>query len=76
MLTSAHVVAGTGSRVRASFTDGSDLQAIVGADPLSDLAVLRAESTRLQPAELATRPRCGSASSWSRSATRTATRAR
>ena len=53
MLTSAHVVAGTGSRVRASFTDGSDLQAaIVGADPLSDLAVLRAESARLQAAEL------------------------
>jgi serine protease Do len=53
MLTSAHVVAGTGSRVRASFTDGSDLQAtLVGADPLSDLAVLRAESARLQPAEL------------------------
>jgi S1-C subfamily serine protease len=52
MLTSAHVVGG-GARVRASFTDGSDLQAtIVGADPLSDLAVLRTESARLQPAEL------------------------
>jgi S1-C subfamily serine protease len=53
LLTSAHVVSGTGSRVRASFVDGSDLEArIVGADPLSDLAVLRAESARLQPAEL------------------------
>ena len=53
MLTSAHVVAGTSSRVRASFTDGSDLQAaVVGADALSDLAVLRAESARLEPAEL------------------------
>jgi S1-C subfamily serine protease len=53
MLTSAHVVSGTGSRVRATFTDGSDLQAtLVGADPLSDLAVLRAESARLAPAEL------------------------
>jgi S1-C subfamily serine protease len=53
MLTSAHVVAGTGARVRASFVDGSDLQATaVGADPLSDLAVLRAESARLHPAEL------------------------
>jgi serine protease Do len=53
MLTSAHVVGGSGSRVRASFIDGSDLEArIVGADPLSDLAVLRAESARLQPAEL------------------------
>jgi S1-C subfamily serine protease len=53
LLTSAHVVSGTGSRVRASFVDGSDLEArIVGADPLSDLAVLRAESARLQPADL------------------------
>jgi S1-C subfamily serine protease len=53
LLTSAHVVAGTGTRVRASFVDGSDLQAtVVGADPLSDLAVLRAESARLEPAEL------------------------
>jgi serine protease Do len=53
MLTSAHVVSGTGSRVRASFVDGSELEArLVGADPLSDLAVLRAESARLQPAEL------------------------
>jgi S1-C subfamily serine protease len=53
MLTSAHVVGGSGSRVRASFVDGSDLEArIVGADPLSDLAVLRAESARLHPAEL------------------------
>jgi S1-C subfamily serine protease len=53
MLTSAHVVGAPGSRVRASFIDGSDLDArIVGADPLSDLAVLRAESARLQPAEL------------------------
>jgi S1-C subfamily serine protease len=53
MLTSAHVVGAPGSRVRASFIDGSDLEArIVGADPLSDLAVLRAESARLHPAEL------------------------
>ncbi len=53
LLTSAHVVAGTGTRVRASFVDGSDLQAtVVGADPLSDLAVLRAESARLDPAQL------------------------
>ena len=53
ILTSAHVVAGTGTRVRASFIDGSDLQAtVVGTDPLSDLAVLRGESARLEPAEL------------------------
>ena len=53
ILTSAHVVAGAGTRVRASFIDGSDIQAtVVGTDPLSDLAVLRAESARLEPAEL------------------------
>jgi serine protease Do len=53
MLTSAHVVAGTGARVRASFIDGTDLQAsLVGADPLSDLAVLRADSAGPPPAEL------------------------
>ena len=52
LLTSAHVVAG-GRAVRASFVDGTDLEAtVVGADPLSDLAVLRAGSARLQPAEL------------------------
>ena len=52
MLTSAHVVAGTGARVRASFVDGSDTQAsLVGSDPLSDLAVLRADSAG-PPAEL------------------------
>jgi S1-C subfamily serine protease len=53
MLTSAHVVAGTGSRVRASFTDGSEVEVrVVGSDPLSDLAVLRADASRLPPAEL------------------------
>ncbi len=52
LLTSAHVVAG-GRSVRASFVDGTDLEAtVVGADPLSDLAVLRAASARLEPAEL------------------------
>ena len=53
MLTSAHVVAGAGARVRASFTDGSDVQArVVGADPLSDLAVLRADGPVAPSAEL------------------------
>jgi S1-C subfamily serine protease len=51
MLTSAHVV-GASARVRASFVDGSDQQVnVVGRDPLSDLAVLRAESS-LHAAEL------------------------
>src|SRR4051812_14932065 len=53
LLTCAHVVAGGRSRARASFTDGSDVEvAVIGADPLSDLAVLRADSARLPAAEL------------------------
>ena len=52
MLTSAHVVAG-GHRVTASFSDGRELGAeVVGADPLSDLAVVRAEARDLKPAKL------------------------
>jgi S1-C subfamily serine protease len=46
-------VAGTGARVRASFVDGSDVAAsVVGADALSDLAVLRMDSPAAPPAEL------------------------
>jgi serine protease Do len=53
MLTSAHVVAGTRRPVRASFVDGRELEAtVVGADPFSDLAVLRAEAAGLHAAEL------------------------
>jgi S1-C subfamily serine protease len=53
MLTSAHVVARTDSRGRASFADGRDLEfEVVGADPLSDLAVLRTSEGGLEPAEL------------------------
>jgi serine protease Do len=53
MLTSAHVVAGSGARVRASFIDGSDVQvSVIGADPLSDLAVLRADTPVAPAAEL------------------------
>src|SRR3954451_22017492 len=45
ILTSAHVVAGPRRRGRASFTDGREFPfEIVGTDPLSDLAVLRAEA--------------------------------
>jgi S1-C subfamily serine protease len=51
-LTSAHVVAG-GNHARATFTDGREFDAeIVGTDPLSDLAVLRAHGEGLVPAEL------------------------
>ncbi len=52
VLTSAHVVAGTGRGV-ASFVDGRELAVeVVGSDPLSDLAVLRAESSGLTAAGL------------------------
>jgi S1-C subfamily serine protease len=51
-LTSAHVVTGAG-RGTASFVDGRELTVeVVGADPLSDLAVLRAESSDLAAADL------------------------
>ncbi len=51
-LTSAHVVAG-GDRVLATLADGREVAAeIVGSDPLSDLAVLRAHGEELVPAEL------------------------
>jgi S1-C subfamily serine protease len=53
MLTSAHVVAGSGRGGRAIFVDGRELSfRIVGSDPLSDLVVLRAEADDLIPAEL------------------------
>ena len=52
-LTSAHVVARTEGRGRASFVDGRELEfEVVGADPLSDLAVLRVNGRDLVPAEL------------------------
>jgi S1-C subfamily serine protease len=53
LLTSAHVVAGPNRSGRAAFTDGRELRfEVIGADPLSDLAVLRAEADDLQPATL------------------------
>jgi serine protease Do len=53
MLTSAHVVAGTDGKVEASFVDGREVTAeVVGADPLSDLAVLRSETADLPAAVL------------------------
>jgi S1-C subfamily serine protease len=64
LLTSAHVVAGGERTVRgaATLVDGRELSfEVVGADPLSDLAVLRADGRDLAPAELgdATRLRVG-----------------
>jgi S1-C subfamily serine protease len=52
-LTSAHVVARTEGKGRASFVDGRELGfEVVGSDPLSDLAVLRVDGRDLVPAEL------------------------
>jgi serine protease Do len=52
MLSAAHVTAG-GRRGYATFPDGRESALeVVGADPLSDLAVLRAESRNLEPATL------------------------
>jgi serine protease Do len=52
-LTSAHVVARTEGRGRASFVDGRELEfEVIGSDPLSDLAVLRVDGRDLVPAEL------------------------
>ena len=52
LLTSAHVVDGQGG-VSASFSDGRELVAeVIGADPLSDLALVRAQASDLTPAEL------------------------
>src|SRR3954451_22278664 len=52
LVTSAHVVEHGGSG-RASFVDGRDERfAVVGADPLSDLAVLRVEGRDLEAATL------------------------
>jgi S1-C subfamily serine protease len=49
LLTSAHVVASGGS-ASASFIDGAEYEVdVVGADPLSDLAVARARAATLVP---------------------------
>jgi S1-C subfamily serine protease len=53
LVTSAHVVAGTAGTGRASFSDGRDVEfAVIGADQLSDLAVLRLGGDAFTPAEL------------------------
>ncbi len=53
LLTSAHVVEGAEGGLRARLTDGRDLAlTLAGADPLSDLAVLRADGADLPAATL------------------------
>jgi S1-C subfamily serine protease len=53
MLSAAHVTAGGDGRGFAAFPDGREVALeVVGADPLSDIAVLRAETRDLAPASL------------------------
>jgi S1-C subfamily serine protease len=53
MLTCAHVVGASDARGRAAFTDGSEPAfEVVGRDPLTDLALIRADAPVLVPAEL------------------------
>jgi S1-C subfamily serine protease len=53
LLTSAHVVARSAGGSRATFPDGRECELeVVGADPFSDLAVLRTDARDLVPARL------------------------
>jgi serine protease Do len=53
MLTCAHVVGASDARGRAAFTDGSEPAfEVVGRDPLTDLALIRADAPALVAAEL------------------------
>jgi serine protease Do len=53
MLTSSHVVSGAEGRATAQFADGREFRTeVVGTDPLSDLAVVRADARDLSPATL------------------------
>lgn len=64
LLTSAHVVEGAAGGT-ASFADGAEHEfAVVGADPLSDLALVRARPAGWRPPPWAAPTGCGWAS-WS-----------
>src|SRR3954468_18498221 len=53
LLTSAHVVAGSHRQGRAAFVDGRELAfTVTGRDRLSDLALVRADASDLEPAVL------------------------
>jgi S1-C subfamily serine protease len=53
LVTNAHVVGRSDTRGRATFGDGREQRfEVVGRDPLSDLAILRADGGDLTPAEL------------------------
>ena len=76
LLTNAHVV-GNAQSGTASFGDGTSVPfTTVGADPLSDLAVVRAAGPTPRPPSWARRTNSSSASLWWRWATRSAWPAR
>ena len=53
LLTCAHVVGADDARGRAAFTDGAEPAfEVVGRDPLTDLALIRADAAGLVPAEM------------------------
>ena len=75
LVTNAHVV-GDASGGIAEFADGTVARFdVVGRDPLSDLAVVRADREVPAPPEYGDATRCSSARSWWPSATRLGFRA-
>ena len=77
LLTSAHVVGRSDTRGRATFVDGREERfEVVGRDPLSDLACCAPRAATSRRPSSATPSGCAWASSWWRSATRTASAAR
>ena len=73
LLTNDHVAEHVGKRAVVTLSDGRRIEArVVGSDPATDLAVLRANASRCRSSRSATPKRCGPASSRSRSAIRSA----
>lgn len=76
LVTNAHVV-GDRRRARAAFGDGSECEVrVLGADRLSDLAVLHTDDELGSPSSSVTPRASWSGSSWWPSATRWASRGR
>ena len=80
ILTNNHVVADAagGGQISVKFSDGKKARpTVVGTDPSTDLAVIKASGVSgLKPATFGNSDQCRSATRWSRSAARSASRAR